>query len=127
MFRKLILCLLVLCLAFSLCGCDFFMADTAELLSPPALSDDFKEISDAINASAKQDYLMEYPQAGDYRSAVVQKDINGDGVNEAFAFYSTKDGETEIMNINLIQLKDKEWKSVSVQSIVAAGVHRIEF
>ena len=127
MFRKLILCSLVLCLAFSLCGCDFFMADTAELLSPPALSDDFKEISDAINASAKEDYLMEYPQAGDYRSAVVQKDINCDGVNEAFAFYSTKDGETEIMNINAICYKDDSWKSVSVQSIVAAGVHRVEF
>ncbi len=127
MFRKLILCLLVLCLTLSLCGCDFFMTDTAELLSPPALSDDFKEIFDAINGSAKEDYLMEYPQAGDYRSAVVQKDINGDGVNEAFAFYSTKDGETEIVNINAICYKDKSWKSVSVQNIVAAGVHRVEF
>ena len=127
MFRKLISGLLIFCLSFTLCGCDFFMADTAELLSPPALSDNFKHISEAIKESAQSDYLMEYPKFGEYRSAVVQKDVDRDGVIEAFAFYSTKDGETEIMNINLIQLKDKEWKSVSVQSIVAAGVHRIEF
>lgn len=127
MFRKLISGLLIFCLSFTLCGCDFFMADTAELLSPPALSDNFKHISEAIKESAQSDYSMEYPKFGEYRSAVVQKDIDRDGVIEVFAFYSTKDGETEIMNINLIQLKDKEWKSVSVQSIVAAGVHRIEF
>lgn len=127
MFKKLISGLLIFCLSFTLCGCDFFMADTAELLSPPALSDNFKHISEAIKESAQSDYSMEYPKFGEYRSAVVQKDIDRDGVIEVFAFYSTKDGETEIMNINLIQLKDKEWKSVSVQSIVAAGVHRIEF
>ncbi len=127
MFKKLILSLLILCLSLSLCGCDFFTTDTAELLTPPALSDDFKYISDAIKESSQTDYLMEYPQTGEYRSAVVQKDIDGDRVNEAFAFYSTKDGETEMMNINVIRLKDKEWKSVSVQTIVAAGVHRVEF
>ncbi len=127
MFRKFVLVLFVLCLSLSLCGCDFFMADTAELLSPPALSDNFKYISDAINSSAQGDYSMEYPKTGDYRSAVVQKDIDGDGVSEAFAFYSTKDGETEIMNINVIRFKDNQWRSVSVQSIVAAGVHRVEF
>ncbi len=127
MFKKVSLAFTVLVLTLCLCGCDFFTADTIELLSPPALSEDFKYISKAINESVKTDYLMEYPQSGSNRSAVVQKDIDGDGVNEAFAFYSTKDGETEIMNINAVCFNDEKWKSTSVQTIVAAGVHRVEF
>ncbi len=127
MLKKLFLCVMVLLMALTLCGCDFFASDTSELLSPPALSDDFKKISLAIEQSNETDYVMEYPQSGEYRSAIVQKDINGDGQNEALAFYSTKDGETEVMNINVICKKDKEWKSVTVQSIVAGGVHRVEF
>ncbi len=127
MFRKMALCLLIIVLCLSLCGCDFFTADTAELLSPPSLSDDLKLISAAIKQSATSEYTMEYPQSGDYRSAVVQRDIDSDGVNEAFAFYGTQDGEVEIMNINIVRYENKDWKSASVQTIVAAGVHRVDF
>ena len=91
MFKKLISGLLIFCLSFTLCGCDFFMADTAELLSPPALSDNFKHISEAIKESAQSDYSMEYPKFGEYRSAVVQKDIDRDGVievGENYVFYT---------------------------------------
>lgn len=128
MFKKVLLCLTVLAMCFAMCGCDFFTADTAELLSPPALSNDLKHISDAIEQSANgTDYTMEYPQSGEYRSAVVQKDIDGDGTNEAFAFYSTKDGEVEMLNINAVCFCDGEWISADVQTIVAAGVHRVDF
>lgn len=128
MLRKTAIFALVFALCITCCGCDFFTADTAELLSPPALSDDLKLISDAIEKSnANTDYTMEYPQSGEYRSAVVQKDVDGDGVNEAFAFYSTKDGEVEMMNINVVCSVERSWKSTAVQTIVAAGVHRVEF
>ncbi len=127
MIKKFVIGILCLILSIALCGCDFFTSDTSELLSPPALSDDFKNISDAIDNSVSTDYVMEYPQSGEYRSAVVQQDIDGDGNNEAIAFYSTKDGETEIMNINIISKDNKNWKSVAVQNIIAAGVHRVEF
>lgn len=127
MLKKLALGMFIFLVAFSFCGCDFFTTDTAELLSPPALSDDLKEISDAISVSAKKAYTLKYPQSGDYRSAVVQKDINGDGLAEAFAFYSVKDGDVETMNINAVVKDNDGWKSVGSQAIVASGVHRIEF
>lgn len=128
MFRKIAICLCVCVLCMATCGCDFFTADTAELLSPPALSDDLKHISEAIEKSVgSTEYSMEYPQSGDYRSAVVQKDVDGDNSNESFAFYSTKDGEVEMVSINAVCLVDGAWKSTSVQTIVAAGVHRVDF
>lgn len=127
MLKKTMLLVFSILLCFTMCGCDFFAADTTELLSPPSLSDDLKLISTAIEQSCEVDYLMKYPLSGEYRSAVVQKDVDGDGVNEAFAFYSTKDGEDEIMNVNVIRFENNTWKSFSVQTIVASGVHRIEF
>lgn len=127
MLKKLALGIFIFLMAFSFCGCDFFTTDTAELLSPPALSDDLKEISDIIKVSAKKSYTLKYPQSGEYRSAVVQKDINGDGLLEAFAFYSVKDGDVETMNINAVVKDNDGWKSVGSQAIVASGVHRVEF
>ena len=75
MFKKLVSVLAVLGLMLSLCGCDLFTADTAELLSPPSLSGDLKYISQAIKQSAGDGYTLKYPSRGSYRSAVVQQDI----------------------------------------------------
>lgn len=112
---------------FSLCGCDFFTTDMAELLSPPALSGDLKQIAEVISQSAGSNYEFEYPQTGEYHSALVQKDITGDGKKDAVVFYSTYNNDVETVNINLVCQKDDEWKSYGVQSIVGSGVHRVEF
>ncbi len=127
MLKKSAIIIMILLMVFSLCGCDFFTADTAELLSAPSLSDDLKQISSAISESVGKSYTFKYPQMGENRSAVVQKDIDADGVNEAFAFYSTVDGDVEMMNINVVRYNKKNWKSYGQHSIVASGVHRVDF
>ena len=127
MLRKIICVVLTLMLGIILCGCDFFATNTAELLSPPALSGELNEINKAIKNSAEGDYTLKYPSRGAYRSAVVREDINGDGILEAFAFYSTTDGETTTMNVSYIRNSDNEWEAVAQQKIVAGGVDMIEF
>lgn len=127
MIKKIAICVLAFLLTLTLCGCDFFTTDTSELLTPPSLSGDLKLISEAISDSVGKAYSFKYPQSGDYRSAVVQNDIDGDGTFEAVAFYSTTDGDVTMMNINLVSRVKDSWKSVAVQTIVAAGVHRVDF
>lgn len=127
MIKRIAAIVLCVCMAFSLSGCDFFAADTAELLSPPMLSGELKPIAEVINKTAENGYSFKYPSRGDYRSAVVREDIDGDGLLEAFAFYSTTDGETVNMNINVIARQNNEWVSVATQKIVAGGVDKIEF
>ncbi len=127
MFKKMMVLILAFVMCFVFSGCDIFTADIAELLSPPSLSDDLKSISEAIGKSAGMDYSFKYPQTGQYRSAVVQKDINGDNIDEAFAFYSTTDGDVVTMNINVVCKKDDIWKTGGQLAIVASGVHRVEF
>ncbi len=127
MIKRLICLLLSLAIGFMLCGCDFFAADTAELLSPPALSGELNSINEAIKLSAGGEYELKYPTRGNYRSAVVREDIDADGMLEAVAFYSTTDGETVTMNINYITNNGEEWKAIGQQKIVAGGVNMIEF
>lgn len=109
------------------CGCELFTVDTAELLNTPRLSGDISPIAEAISASAGGEYTLKYPSRGNYRSAVVQNDINSDGLLEAFAFYSITENETATMVINVICNKDGKWSSAAQQKIVAGGVDKIEF
>lgn len=127
MIKRILAVLLCLSVMFCLCGCDFFTVDTAELLSTPMLSGELKPISDVLNSTAESGYVLKYPSRGNYRSAVVREDIDGDGLLEAFAFYSTTDGETVNMNINVIAMRNGEWMSVATQKIVAGSIDRIEF
>jgi len=127
MWRKIAGLVCCFCIIFTLCGCDFITADTAELLSPPSLSGDIKPIAAVINDTAPAGYTMKYPSRGDFRSAVIREDIDSDGLLEAFAFYSVTDGEVITMHMNFISNKDGKWSSVAVGQIVAAGVDKVEF
>lgn len=127
MLRKIISISLAFVMCLGLCGCDFFATDTAKLLSPPALSGDLNPIAQSIEESVGKDYTFKYPSRGNYRSAVVREDINGDGLLEAFAFYSTTDSETVTMNLNYICLVDGNWESLAQQKLVAGGVDMLEF
>ena len=125
---KKILCL-ILCFSaiLTLSGCDFFSVNTAELLSPPALTGDMLPINEAIEKSEGEKFTFQYPSRGNYRSAVVQHDVDKDGILEAFAFYSTSSKESTQMNLNVVANKNGEWNSVAKQSIEAGGVDRIDF
>lgn len=127
MYKKIIALMVCLFGIMCLSGCDLFAIDTAELLSPPMLSGELKPIADVITKTAGEGYSLKYPSRGDYRSAVVREDIDGDGILEAFAFYSVTDGETVTMNINAIAKRNGEWESVATQKIVAASVDKIQF
>ncbi len=94
---------------------------------PPTLSGELRPIAEAINKSVQGPYILKYPSSGNYRSAVVQEDIDADGIFEAFAFYSMGAGEELTMQINAIVKKENVWESVGEQKIVAGGVDKIEF
>lgn len=75
----------VLCLAFMLSGCSasFFGGD---LLASPRLDDEQNEIYNALTASAGRVDLR-YPHTGEYRSAFVIHNIDGEPTEEAIVFY----------------------------------------
>lgn len=127
LIKKLISILLLTAMFFTLCGCDFFTMETEQMLAPPALIGDMAPIQQALDDSVDGEYTLKYPSGGDYRSAVILNDINGDGIFEAFALYSKPDGDVNYMHINFIKRKDESWVSVSDQKVAAGGVDCVDF
>lgn len=126
-FKKFLCILAAAVMPFVFCGCNLFTVDTAELLSPPMLSGDLSSVKQVIDKTAPNGYAFEYPTSGDRRSAVVTEDIDLDGVPEAFAFYSTADGESKTVHISLIKKQKGKWKFLAEQTVTAGGVDKIEF
>lgn len=125
--RKILSFILMAVLVFTLSGCNSFSVDTDALISPPELTGDMHPIAEALQKSVKGNYSLKYPSTGDRRSAIILEDINGDGVSEAFAFYSTSDDEMTNMHMNIICLVDNKYVSVADMSIVAGGVEQVDF
>lgn len=127
--KKRILSAVAFCMGIMLmlCGCDGFITDTEKLLSPPRLTGEMQPINEALSKSVKGDYMLVYPSSGDIRSAIALYDVDNDGVDEAFAFYSINKGDTTEMHINYIKKSGKEWSSLADSTLEAGGIEKIEF
>ena len=125
-FKKVIILIVALLVCVSCCGCAY-IENTDELVSPPELTGEMSPIADALYAVAGSDCNLKYPTHGAHRSAIVLEDINGDGIFEAFAFYSTSDDEMTTMHINVICMQKGKWVSVADQTIIATGVEMVDF
>ena len=118
---------LILALILSLCGCSLKDGTEDSLLKPPRPAGEMYEIQQALEKAVTSNYTLKYPTSGDYRSAILQHDINGDGKDEAFAFYSTVADNTVTMHINLIINDNDSWRSVGNFRCVASGVETVDF
>ncbi len=83
---SVILVISVLCLC-SGCSLNFFSVES--LMSPPAQSGKNGDVQAAFEKlSANKNIQLKTPVSGDYQTAFVLFDVNGDSVEEAFVFYS---------------------------------------
>ena len=127
MVKRIIALALIGLLTVALCGCEGLGSTDEELLSPPKSGGVYAHISEVLNKSITEKYTLKYPTSGDYRSAIVLKDINNDGSEEAIAVYTTSADNTVTVHINLIANINGEYISVGSSKIVGSGVERIEF
>lgn len=125
--KKLLLIILCVAFLFSLCGCEIFITDSEKLLKPPALTGEMGPISEALDKSVEGEYMLSYPSSGDIRSAIAMYDVDGDGVSEAFAFYTVKSGDTTEMHINYIKKLPNGWKSLADNALEAGGIEKVAF
>lgn len=126
-FKKLIVLLLSALFALTFSGCDTFQPNVDNLLATPKLEGDMYPVQQALEESAGEDIILKYPVSGDYRSAFVLKDLNGDGKEEAIAFYSVTSDSTVSMHINVIDSTSEGWRSKGDLSLVGNGVESVSF
>ena len=80
-----------------LTGCDL-AGDVIGQLSPPKLTGEQQKVQQALDAYLAQEGKtggrLKYPKRGNYRAAILLLDFDGDGTDEAIAFYTADAAET---------------------------------
>lgn len=82
----------------SFSGCSSIGLNDTELLRPPRATGEKAEIQNVIDNTVGTDYTLQYPKKGDYHSAIITEDLNGDGNEEAMVIYRTN-AETTTTNL----------------------------
>ena len=106
MKAKRFLLLLILAACVTLCSCSTGFDDDT-LLQPPKNTGREAAIQKLIEKSARGPYSLKYPNSGDYRSAIITEDLNGDETDEAIAFYRTKLDES--VHMLIMRAVKKQW------------------
>lgn len=126
--RKAICLLLAVLTAAALCGCSLF-GDFNTLLNAPKSPEDLTRIQQVLEEQIKDDnYVIQYPSEGKYISSPLRYDLDGDGVNEAFVFYSTANSDdTLTMHLAFLRMDNGDWSYNGDMQTVAPGVDFITF
>lgn len=113
--KKPISIILCLCFLALLGGCTVPGTNIGGLLTPPKLSGEIPAINSALEAYVGTDVLLKNPSSGEYRSAYVLYDTDGNYQNEAFVFYSKLSDDTTSNEIHMnFIIKDSDgWKTVN--------------
>ena len=120
--------LLAALLCFLVSGCGRMSTEINDFIVPPSPSGKLSEISSALYAFTGKDITLRYPKSGEYRSAFIVRDIDGDANDEALAFYSTISSEkTNIMHVNFIAINNGKYRSVKDFSFECSAVNSVSF
>ncbi len=117
----------VFCCIFLFNACamfDLFSVD--ELMRTPKLTGENALIQEAFEEAVGTGVSLLNPVSGEYRSAYVLNDIDGDTFNEAIVFYKNKQTSSDV-HMHLLDFDGKEWFSVA--DVVGNGtdIYSIEF
>ena len=109
-----------------LSGCAFG-ATIDTLLVPPRLSGEQEQIYQALQNAVGKDIKLQYPKTGDYLSAFILADFDGDREEESLVFYQ-KTGLSAVENnlrMNVLDKRGETWMSVCDVPAVGAEIERV--
>ena len=97
--------LLMLCVS----GCGINMFENADIMRPPGVTGSNAGIRECIEGSAGTDYILKYPAHGDFRSAVITRDLNSDGTDECIVF--CKPDSSDNIKVMIMSVHDDVWQT----------------
>lgn len=113
-------------IAVSTGGCNVTDLGSDSLLRPPKTMGDEAEIEQLIADTAKHGYTLKYPKSGNYRSAIIMSDLDGDGVDEAVAFYREGDDVARV-HMLVMYSDENEWKLSSDNITETTDIDSVDF
>lgn len=115
-----------LTLLFSLAACgEITGLDAQALMSPPKTTADRQAIY-TLMCGEESDVTLIYPKNGDYRSAIISRDLDGDGASEVAGFCANS-GTGGIRLQFLSQDAGGTWYSLAQFTSAATQVDRVFF
>lgn len=119
-----IIALILLCTMLS--GCSIIGLDAQSLMHTPRPTGEKAGIHAALEEQAGEGFSLRYPARGDYRYAVITRDVDHDGNDEAIAFYRKK-GESAGTNVMFIEKDGTKWHAVGSFNNAANTVDEVFF
>lgn len=127
---------LLICLALLLSGCSYQILTPDQLMRPPRYYGENAGLQEAFTEAAPN-AVLKAPYEGDYHSAFILTDLDGDGAEEALAFY-VNNMDKNICRMMLFRWEQGSWTlcatvrgegsdvvSVSTGDLDADGVREI--
>ena len=103
-------------------------ASVEELLSPPRSDGEQTEIYEALRSFTNDDITLKYPRSGQYRSAFVVKNLDGELTDEAIVFYerpNVSDGSS--LRMNFLDKQNGKWVSTYDFAATGSEVENVTF
>ena len=124
--KKLFAAVLAVLLALSFSGCSELTGlDAQALMSPPKTTAD-REAIYALMGGGVGDVTLVYPKYGDYRSAIISRDLDGCGTSEVVSFCANGDaGGTRLEFFK--KNTDGVWNSMARFTSAATQVDKVFF
>ena len=94
--------------SLSSCGGTGFLKSADSLLVPPLFYEEYEGLVELFRSKMGKDVLLCSPYDGDYRSAIVVEDFDGDTQNEAMIFYRESNGDSFAKAVSF-EMSDGEW------------------
>ncbi len=127
--NKRIISVLVLALMLcSLSGCSFSSLFTPieKLIRPPKLYGENSELQVAFEQYVGPNIVLKSAASGNYRSAFVLFDIDGNGSNEALVFYSADINQSAV-KIQVMEKKNGKWTGIGNLLGSGSEVYSVDF
>ena len=126
--KKLVALIVIAALIISCSGCSLNFFSVESLITPPMQSGENGEVQKAFNTLMKDTkFQLKTPVSGDYQTSFVLIDINADGSDEAFVFYSDASSVESSVRMAFMECINEEWKITSDIKGAGSGVYDINF
>ncbi len=126
--KKILSLVIIATLIISCSGCSLNFFSVESLITPPTQSGRNGEIQKAFNNLMKDTkYQLKAPVAGEYQTSFVLLDVNSDGYEEAFVFYSDSSSVESSVRMAFMEYAEDEWKITSDIKGAGNGVYDINF
>ncbi len=117
--------MLAISIFLSTSGCSLYEGNISDLFRPPRLDNEQQAVLDTLSTAASGEFTLKHPRTGTHRSSVIFTDLDGDGKNEAVAFFILK-GMTTV-RVQFFDNVNGEWIPSTLVDGDSSEIYQYEF